>query len=124
MLLVSGMLLTASAIAQLTPPLARYGISRLTGGKPAPKTLAAPLDGRATEVVMPVRLWPRRAIAHVSTEFVVLRTRGETASAEPLIELARRTNAFAVARQQSWAGWRARVATKHPFRRLQPGEAT
>jgi glycosyltransferase involved in cell wall biosynthesis len=124
MLFVSGLLLIASAIAQLTPPLARYAMSRADRGKPSPKNLAIPASGSATEIKMPVRLWPRRAIAAAETEFVVLRARGETADAAPLIELARRTNAFAVARQQASTGWRARVATKHPFRRLQPQEAT
>ena len=128
MLLVSGGLLVLAAVAQLTPPGARYFMSRMSGGKPEPQVLTPPRDGSCVEVAMPVRLWPRKALARAvaasQAEFIVLRARGETASAEPLIEMALGTNAFAVARQQAFAGWRARVATKHPFRRLQPGEAS
>ena len=119
-------LLGVSAIARLTPPAARFLMARLSGGKASPQALCAASDGSFTEVTMPVRTWPRRAIAQAvassSAEFMVLRFRGEDAAAQPLIEMALRTNAFAMARQRAWAGWRARVATKHPFRRLQAGE--
>ena len=119
-------MLLLSAIARLTPAAMRFLMKRLSGGKPSPRALAAAHDGSFTEIDLPVRLWPRRAIARAvatsSAEFIVLRSRGEKAAAEPLIEMAVRTNAFAVARQRAWSGWRARVATKHPFRKLQPGE--
>jgi len=89
-------------------------------------------DGPATVVVtIPDRGWPRRAImravAGSDAEFVVLRGRDEPENAtaiQSLISVARRTNAFAAARQTAHSAWRGRIVAKHPFRRLQPGEVS
>jgi glycosyltransferase involved in cell wall biosynthesis len=64
------------------------------------------------------------AVRKAQGDFVVFRRPGETASAQPLIELAVKLGAFAVAKQLAWTGWRDRVVTKHPFRKLLPGEVT
>jgi glycosyltransferase involved in cell wall biosynthesis len=77
-----------------------------------------------TEIVFHGRAWMRHKVRKVKTGFVVFRKAGETAPAEPLIRLAIEQNAFAVARQIAWTGWRDRVTTKHPFRRLLPGEVS
>lgn len=83
-------------------------------------------DGRAVEVLIPNRAWPRRRIVRTAesstAEFLVFRMRGETASADSLIAIAVETGAFAVARQSAHAAWRRQAVHKHPFRRLQDGE--
>jgi glycosyltransferase involved in cell wall biosynthesis len=77
------------------------------------------------EVLLPNRVWPRRAIVAAvksDAEFIVLRKQGEAASVDRLLEVARATGAFAVARQTAWSSWRKTAVPRHPFRRLQPGE--
>ena len=61
---------------------------------------------------------------NTDVDFIVFRRQGEAAPAEPLLALAREANAFAVARQLAYSGWREKVVTKHPFRKLQPGEVS
>jgi glycosyltransferase involved in cell wall biosynthesis len=81
-----------------------------------------------TEVAIPNRGWPRRAVMRAAMEsdagFIVLRMSGERASAVPLIAVARETNAFAVAKQSAHSAWRKQVVHKHPFRHLQEGEVS
>jgi glycosyltransferase involved in cell wall biosynthesis len=91
-------------------------------------SVGAAFDPRFTEVSVPNRGWSRRDVIAAATrsdaEFIVLRKKGERASAAPLIAIARETGAFAVARQTAWSAWRRTAVTKHPFRRLQPGEVS
>lgn len=81
------------------------------------------------EVRIPNRGWPRRKVQRTLTEsraeWIVLRWRDELAGhaeIRSLIAMANETGAFAAAKQIAHSAWRERVAPKHPFRRLQPGE--
>lgn len=109
-------------LAQMTPGMARsrYGRKPLAAAEPVP--IDPPSGCSFTEIAMHGRGWDRRAVLRSKTDFVVFRRPGEKASAEPLIRIAIEQNAFAVAWQLAYTGWRARVTTKHPFRRLLPGE--
>ena len=83
------------------------------------------------EIVIPSRGWPRRKIMRTlkrsDAEYLVLRWRYETSGPgeiQSLIRTAARTGAFAVARQMAWSAWHRQIVTRHPFRRLQCGEAS
>ncbi len=123
-LLFAGLALLARPLA----PLSRSLVQRVRRNARSPLTLSAPASTVYPEATMPNRGWPRRAVVNAAVssdvDFIVLRRRGEQADAAPLIALARETGAFAVAKQTAWSAWRKSVVTKHPFRRLQPGEAT
>ena len=115
--------------AQSTPLPARFLMRQLkTLGRPREIPLGPPRDGSCVEIVMANRGWRRAgvldAVRNRDVDFIVFRRQGEAAPAEPLIAVAREYNAFAVARQSAYAGWRKQVVTKHAFRRLQPGEVT
>ena len=111
-------------LARYTHWIALFAIQRLRGGSSAEIPIGQVTGGRFVEVRVSNRGWPRRrvdnAVRNRDAEFVVFRRQGELANAEPLIDLARQTNAFAVATQCAWS---KRVIAKHPFRRLQAGEA-
>jgi polysaccharide biosynthesis protein PslH len=106
--------------AQWTSPFAHSAVA-----KPRPRSFEVS-GGTFIEVPVPNRGWPRRAVMRAigssNVEFVVLRMRGETDHPDALIATARRTNAFAAAKQIAHSAWRKKVVTKHPFRRLQRGE--
>jgi glycosyltransferase involved in cell wall biosynthesis len=114
--------------AQLTPPLARFAITRLRKRRPVSTRFDDAKDSRFVEVVIPDRGWPRarvmRALRREDVSFVVFRRRSETDSPGWLIGIARETNAFAVAKQAAHSNWRKRVVSRHPFRRLQPNEVS
>ena len=113
-------------------PIARAAVQRTAAGPRAPLTLdvedTGPNRESVTEVILPNRGWSRREVLCAATrsdaEFLLLRKKGETAAADPLVALARETGAFAVARQMAWSSWREKAVVKHPFRRLQPGETS
>jgi glycosyltransferase involved in cell wall biosynthesis len=120
------MVLAAAAFAaQITPAMVRA----LNERRPFAEvdSVATPLatGSTFTEIIVHGRAgWKRGKVRKAKTDFIVFRKPGETAPAEPLIALAIELNAFAVAKQIAWTGWRPRVATKHPFRRLLPGEVS
>jgi glycosyltransferase involved in cell wall biosynthesis len=123
-LAVEIVLAAAAFVAQTTPGRARSKYGRLPVDA-APRLPLPPASGTSfVEITTHGRGWPRRAVLRAKADFVVFRRPGEKASAEPLIRLAVEQNAFAVARQLAYTGWRARVTTKHPFRRLLPGEVS
>ena len=119
-------LLAALAIlARCVPPLSRHAVARLQKRRPADSGLRGD-GGESIEIAIPGRAWRRKAVIRALTEsdaeFIVFRRGGETGSAGPLIRMARKTEAFAVAKQVAHSAWRKRVVAKHPFRRLQDGE--
>jgi glycosyltransferase involved in cell wall biosynthesis len=120
------LLAVLAVLAQWSSPLSRKAVRRVRNGRPSFVPFETSLDETFTEITIPNRGWPRRAIqsaaAKSDAEFLVLRMRGERDSAEPLIAVACQTNAFAVAKQSAHAAWRSQVLNKHPFRRLQEGE--
>jgi glycosyltransferase involved in cell wall biosynthesis len=116
-------------LARCTPRLVMFAIQHFGGqGSSAEQPPLRDLPGSYRELRFSNRGWSRRtvvrAVRDTDADFIVFRRHGEHASAEPLIEIARQSNAFAVARQSAWAGWTRRAIPKHPFRRLQPGEVT
>ncbi len=115
-------------LAQWIAPLSREAVRRARNGRPSFVPFEGSLDDTFTEITIPNRGWPRRAIRAAATEsqaeFLVLRMRGERDSAASLIAVARQTNAFAVAKQSAHAAWRKHVVHKHAFRRLQEGEVS
>ena len=110
-------------LAQITPAMVRSVNDRHALDQAAPVSIKPAAGSSFTEVVVHGRAgWKRGKVRRAKTDFIVFCKPGETDSCEPLIQLAIELNAFAVAKQIAWTGWRARVATKHPFRRLLPGE--
>jgi glycosyltransferase involved in cell wall biosynthesis len=111
-----------------TPAKARALYRRRMPGVYRNRAMDAAPDATYTEIVVHGRAWWGRSwgrrIRKANATFVVFRKAGEKASARPLIRMAIECNAFAVARQLAWTGWRDRVTTKHPFRRLLPGEVS
>ena len=106
-------------------PLSRAAVKRTRRTRGHPVTAITGRGARTKEVTIPSRGWSRGAVleaAESDADFVVLRKRGESACAQPLVEIALETGAFAVARQMAFSCWRKTVVTKHPFRKLQPGE--
>jgi len=112
-------------LARCAPALSRFAVGSLRNRQPFQ---FGQLAGDAVEIVIPGRAWPRRAVMRAltesSAEFVVFRRGRETASAGPLIRMAKSTGAFAAARQLAHSAWRKRVVIKHPFRQLQEGEVS
>jgi glycosyltransferase involved in cell wall biosynthesis len=123
-LAVEIVLAVAAFVAQITPGWVRAKYGRLPVDVAAPVPLEPAAGTSFVEIAVNGRGWPRRAVLRAKADFVVFRRPGEKALAEPLIRLAVEQNAFAVARQLAYTGWRARVTTKHPFRRLLPGEVS
>jgi glycosyltransferase involved in cell wall biosynthesis len=109
-------------IAQLTPALARSIYSRIPVGQGF-RPAAGLLPGVA-DIATHGRGVVGKAVRRAKAGFIIFRRPGEKSNAKPLIDLALQLNAFAVSRQLAWTGWRDRVVTKHPFRRLLPGEVT
>lgn len=111
-------------LARPANPLSRAAMRR---GDSESSLRHIPACGSASvDVLLFGRAWQRRGVLRAiasDADFIVLRARGETADAAPLIEFARQTGAFSVARQIAYAGWRRTVVSRHPFRRLQPAEA-
>ena len=122
------MLACLGFLAKCTPWAAEFGIRRLRGGSAMEISVGPTQGSNWLELIIENRGWSRRKVANAilstDADFIVFRRRGEQARPDSLIDLARQTNAFAVARQSAWTGWRRRVITKHPFRRLQAGEVT
>jgi len=117
-----------AVLARVTPPLARAAMRRMKHGSGSDSP-AAPARGTAfIEIAIPGRAWPRRRvlreIRNTDATFVVFLRPGADQPDPDLIPLALRTNAFAVAPQSAYTGWRKLVIAKHPFRKLQPGETT
>jgi glycosyltransferase involved in cell wall biosynthesis len=118
-------------VAQITPALTRAVYRRMpVSSERAPSFPSRDREGpvEPTEPHPEIETHGRgsvgRAVRKAQGGFIVFRRTGETAPAEPLIDLAIRLNAFAVAKQLAYTGWRDRVVTKHPFRRLLPGEVS
>lgn len=83
------------------------------------------------EVKIASRAWPRRrvmqAIEKSDAQWLVFRWRTEAAGPDEirqLIAIARKTDAFAAAKQMAHSAWRKTIVVKHPFRRLQKGEVS
>jgi glycosyltransferase involved in cell wall biosynthesis len=91
------------------------------------RTIPAAAGATYTRLVLHGRAWPagkvREAVANRHTDFIVFQSQEDTQDPASLICEAVESNAFAVARQIAYTGWRAQVLNKHPFRRLQPDEA-
>ncbi len=119
-----GFLALLAFVAQVTPAMARSKYAGLRREEVRPEEIGPPRGESFVEVEIHGRRWRRGPVRKAQASFVVFRKPGEKASAEPLIRLAIEQNAFAVARQIAWSGWRERVTTKHPFRRLLPGEVS
>lgn len=121
------MLALLAVLARGTPSLARAIVRRRKGARHLTIDMG-PCGASFVEVELAGRGWPRRRILRslreADADYVVFRYRGEDADAAALVEVARSRNAFAVAKQRAFSHWRPRVATKHPFRRLQDGEVT
>jgi glycosyltransferase involved in cell wall biosynthesis len=124
----SVVLLVLGYLAKCTPALVRAAVRSLPAGDAANAMKVGPCGIRYTEIVVPGRAWPgrrtREAALNSGSHFLVFRLAGEKGSPEPLIALARESGAFAVASQVAYAGWRKTLITRHPFRRLQPGEVS
>ncbi len=77
-------------------------------------------------VTLSGRCWPKakikRALSESKADFLIVQTQNEQNDPQPLIDQARKTKAFATARQIAYTGWRTQLLNKHPFRKLQPGE--
>jgi glycosyltransferase involved in cell wall biosynthesis len=120
------LLFVLAILARCVPPLSRYAVARLKERQPLKGLEKSGIE--AIEIAIPGRAWPRETVIRVltesSAEYVVFRRGCETGSAGPLIRMARRTNAFAVAKQVAHSAWRKRVVAKHPFRRLQDSEVS
>ena len=111
-------------VAQVTPAMVRR-INERRALDDVQSAIKPAAGSSYTEIVVHGRAgWKRGKVRRAKTDFIVFRKPGETDSCESLIALAIELNAFAVAKQIAWTGWRARVATKHPFRRLLPGEVS
>ncbi|MDP9169137.1 MAG: hypothetical protein M3N54_00855, partial [Acidobacteriota bacterium] len=112
--------------AKPTAYLARQAMRRAAPGVPSHQAMEPARGSEYIEIPLTDRGWPRglvaKALADSTADFVVFRARGEQRAAEPLVALARETNAFAAAMQIAWSGWRRVVLHRHPFRALQPGE--
>jgi glycosyltransferase involved in cell wall biosynthesis len=125
---LSFVLLVLGFLAKCTPPLVRAAVRSIPAGDPSKAIRVDACGSRYTEIIVPGRSWPgprvRHAVLTSGSHFVVFRRLGEKASAEPLITLARESGSFAVANQIAYAGWRKTLITRHPFRRLQPGEVS
>jgi glycosyltransferase involved in cell wall biosynthesis len=116
-----------ACLAQGTPVMAIALVRRQSGSRHLTVCM-----GQArpdfVEICLRDRGWPRReiirALLNTNAGFIVFRRLGEEADARGLVALARERNAFAAAKQAAFSHWRQRVVTKHPFRKLQPGEVT
>ena len=117
---------TLAFLTGWTGPIARSVVRRRRKRVSLDISLPESSGGSFTEVLITGRDWPRRdvlrALRTPGVDFVVFRKSGDTGDSAPLIEMARHTNAFAVARQVAHSAWRKRAVPKHPFRRLQPEE--
>lgn len=117
-----------SLLAPLVWPLACAAVRRRNVSRPGSLIAASPLQGRmdGIEVLVADRRWRRakllRTLLASDRSFVVFRHPACTADAAPLLALAASMEAFAVARQTAFTGWRQRVTTRHPFRILAAGE--
>jgi glycosyltransferase involved in cell wall biosynthesis len=125
----NAMLALLAFFAQCTPAPARFVIRCLKSlGRPREISVGPPRGVNCVEIAVANRGWRRvevaQAVHNTDVDFIVFRRQGEAAPAEPLLALAREANAFAVARQLAYSGWREKVVTKHPFRKLQPGEVS
>jgi len=120
------MLALLALMARATPPLVRMLMAR-AGRSHVRRVDRAEERSDFIEVSFANRAWPGAAMRRAmrsQADFVVLRREGETQDAGPLLAMARELGAFAVARQCAHSAWRPRIIAKHPFRCLQPGEAT
>jgi glycosyltransferase involved in cell wall biosynthesis len=117
-----------AAAATFTAPLSRSAVKRLRSRQTFSVPFDEAIEDTFIEVAVPNRGWRRRAVLRAVTQseagFIVLRKRGETGNPAPLISLALKTNAFAVAKQSAHSAWRPCIVTRHPFRRLQPDEVS
>jgi glycosyltransferase involved in cell wall biosynthesis len=123
-LVYSALLGILAFFAGCTPALVRAAMPAID----RPRVRAVePAAGRTRAIVdISGRSWPRGpllAALRKNVDFIVL-TSSPNPDPERLIDAALSTNAFAVARQIAYSGWRPLVLNKHPFRKLQPGEVT
>ena len=125
---VDVVLAVCAVLARVTPGMSRRAVARLQDRHPIEARFEPARNSSFVEVNIPGRAWPRRKVLRAlltsKTDFVVFRRTGEYGLAEPLIEVARETNAFAVAKQIAHSAWRKRVIARHPFRRLLAGEVS
>ena len=122
----SALLALLALLAPLVWPLAKAALNKAGGTHPHPFDLDPAPDLTALEFPAPDRRWRRtrlvQALEASTATFVVFRHPQCNADVLPLLEAAAKTNAFALARQAAYTGWRKRITTRHPFRILQPGE--
>jgi len=124
----SVLLALLGVLAKCSRPFARAAMAHHGQGYAGALLIPEPCGSRYAEIVIPGRSWPRCRVLHAAVSstahFIVFRRPGEESSPEPLIGLARDTGAFAVGVQTAYSGWRNVLVTRHPFRKLQPGEVT
>ncbi|HXJ38662.1 MAG TPA: glycosyltransferase family 4 protein, partial [Bryobacteraceae bacterium] len=121
--------LTLAFLAILAPlvwPLALAAFKRRTGESHLNLQLPSIEGSSITEILVGDRRWRRARIAEAlqsaQSTFLVFRHPTCAWPVEPLLHLALQTDAFAVAHQVAYTGWRERISTRHPFRTLQAGE--
>jgi glycosyltransferase involved in cell wall biosynthesis len=122
---------TLALLARIAPvvwPWVRVAAVKRRRAFHDPIELGSAADLRSAEIPVADRRWRtkdiQKKVEMSEVSFLVFRHPRCTEPAQPLLELAQRTNAFAVAQQSAYTGWREQVTTRHPFRALQEGEKT
>jgi glycosyltransferase involved in cell wall biosynthesis len=114
-------------IAVISEPLSRKRILAARRHAAAEAMCVPSCGTSSTEIVWYGRDWKdawTRAIESSNADFIVLRMAGEAGSAAPLVEFAASSEAFAVALQIGYAGWRKVALNRHPFRPLSSCEVS
>ncbi|MCU1325049.1 MAG: hypothetical protein JWN34_419 [Bryobacterales bacterium] len=120
-----------AALAQVAPvfwPLALRASRRRRASRYLAIARPKRVNSSAVDMAVADRRWRKSRIERTATDsdasFVVFRHPDCFLSAQPLLDLAIQTGAFAVAQQSAYTGWRRQVTSRHPFRPLQPGEVS